>query len=105
MCKYIDYTLNINNIDKSNSLCWLSVLCNNNECAPTESIKMSPKVSLKNLLNENAFENRQKYANKLKYSRIKKLALPISFAILLAVPFAVFISKRNLQTEKYKYQG
>ena len=51
MCKYTDYTLNINNIDKSNSLCWLSVLCNNNECAPTESIKMSPKVSLKNLLN------------------------------------------------------
>lgn len=65
----------------------------------------SPKVSLKNLLNENAFENRQKYANKLKYSRIKKLALPISFAILLAVPFAVFISKRNLQTEKYEHQG
>ena len=51
----------------------------------------------------------KKYANKLKYCRIKKLALPISFAIsfaiLLAVPFAVFISKRNLQTEKYKYQG
>ena len=43
----------------------------------------------------------KKYANKLKYSRIKKIALPISFA----VPFAVFISKRNLQTEKYKYQG
>lgn len=65
----------------------------------------SPKVSHKNLLNENAFETDKKYANKLKYSRIKKLALPISFAILLAVPFAVFISKRNLQTEKYKYQG
>ena len=47
----------------------------------------------------------KKYANKLKYCRIKKLALPISFAILLAVPFAGFISKRNLQTEKYKYQG
>ena len=25
MCKYADYTLNINNIDKGNSPCWLSV--------------------------------------------------------------------------------
>ena len=41
------------------------------------------------------------YANNLKYKRIKKLILSVSFAFLFAVSFL----KQNLQTEKYKYQG
>lgn len=49
MCKVGDYILKINNIAKSHSLCRLFFLCNNNKCDPTESIKMSLKVSPKKL--------------------------------------------------------
>ena len=68
------------------------------------SLKMSPKVSIKKLLKENGFENRQELCKQPETQTNKKIVQSISLAILFAVPFAVSFFKQNLQTEKYNCQ-
>ena len=46
--------------------------------SPKMSLKMSPKVSIKKLLNENGLKTEKNYANNLKHRRIKNNPINIA---------------------------